>query len=107
MTSPGPSGRADNQRVEVTVHGQVQGVGFRWFVSRTAARLNLVGWVANQPDGSVSVVAEGSDRALDSLVEQVRRGPPGAEVSDVDVRRGPATGRFSGFSIRSWGHSGD
>ena len=46
------------QRLVAIVRGQVQGVGYRWFVQREAARLGLQGWVANQLDGSVEVVAE-------------------------------------------------
>jgi acylphosphatase len=107
MTAPDELSLPDQRRLEVTVRGDVQGVGFRWFVSRAAARMKLVGWVANQPDGSVTIVAEGPERGLDALLELIRRGPPGAEVSDVEARRGPATGRFASFSIRSWGHSGD
>ena len=56
--------RAPPQRLVATVRGMVQGVGFRWFVQREAARLGLDGWVANQVDGSVEVVAEGPDAAL-------------------------------------------
>ena len=94
-------------RVDATVRGVVQGVGYRWFVSRTAARLELTGWVANRPDGSVQVVAEGSDQGLESLLEALRRGPSGADVSEVDVQRSPATGTFSGFQIRASSHTGD
>ena len=37
-----------HKRLDATVHGRVQGVGFRWFVMRRAERLGLVGWVANE-----------------------------------------------------------
>jgi acylphosphatase len=94
-------------RVDATIRGVVQGVGYRWFVSRTAARLDLTGWVANRPDGSVQVVAEGSEHALDSLLEALRRGPSGADVSAVDVQRSSATGAYSGFQIRAASHPGD
>ena len=43
------------QRLVANVRGSVQGVGFRWFVQREAARLGLDGWVANRSDGSVEV----------------------------------------------------
>ncbi len=99
--------RAEDRRQDLTVRGWVQGVGYRWFVSRAAARLDLVGWVANQPDGSVRIVAEGPDVVLDSFLDVVRRGPPGAEVSDVEERRGPAAGHFRSFEIRASGHTGD
>ena len=95
------------QRLVAVVRGQVQGVGFRWFVQREAARLGLDGWVSNQPDRSVEVVAEGPDAALDQLVLQLWEGPLGSSVGAVDVRHEPARGNIVGFTIRSGAHGGD
>ncbi|MGC8634046.1 MAG: acylphosphatase [Candidatus Limnocylindrales bacterium] len=93
--------------VEITVRGYVQGVGFRWYASREAASLGVTGWVANRPDGSVAVVAEGDPSAIDSLIAALREGPPGASVASVDVRDRIATGGFGRFEIRSGSHPGD
>jgi acylphosphatase len=98
---------AERKRLVATVRGQVQGVGFRWFVQREAARFDLEGWVANQPDRTVEVVAEGLDGQLDQLLLQLWEGPPGASVDGVDVRYEPARANLVGFTIRSAGHSGD
>ena len=98
---------AERKRLVATVRGYVQGVGFRWFVQRQAARLELEGWVANQPDRTVEVVAEGLDGQLDELLLQLWEGPLGASVERVDVRYEPARGNLIGFTIRSAGHSGD
>lgn len=95
------------ERLECIVRGTVQGVGFRWFVVRHARRLQLTGWVANQPDGSVCVVAEGPPDALDDLSRALGEGPAGADVRAVDGHRLPATGGFSRFEIRARGHAGD
>jgi acylphosphatase len=100
-------GAGARQRYEATVHGRVQGVGFRWFVRSVAARLNLVGWVANEPSGSVRVVAEGDRAGLEELARLLRQGPPGAQVERVDHDMSGATGVFNSFEIRSGGHSGD
>jgi acylphosphatase len=94
-------------RVQATIRGRVQGVGFRWFVSRTANRLELRGWVANRPDGSVRAVAEGQDQALEAFIAALRHGPPGAVVDAVDVERSEPTGTFRSFEIRSGSHPGD
>jgi acylphosphatase len=94
-------------RLEATVRGRVQGVGFRYFVVRRAMELGLVGWVANAADGSVRCVAEGPAQALDALEAGLRAGPIGAIVDAVDLVRMPGTGRFDRFSIRSGAHSGD
>lgn len=104
MTPPGADGRI---RLEATVRGRVQGVGFRYYVVRRAADLGLYGWVANEPDGSVRCVAEGAGEGIDRLEEILRRGPTGSIVEDVSVVRMPATGLFEGFSVRSGGHRGD
>ena len=81
--------------------GLVQGVGFRWFVHRHAARLRLRGWAQNLPDGRVEVVAEGSDEAIAKLEELLRQGPSHAQVDAMDIAELPpsAVGR-SGFDIR-------
>jgi acylphosphatase len=81
--------------------GLVQGVGFRWFVHRHAARLRLRGWAQNLPDGRVEVVAEGSDETLAELELLLRQGPSQAQVDAVEVTDLPPTavGR-SGFDIR-------
>ncbi len=66
------------------VHGRVQGVGFRWFVWKTAERLGLGGIARNLPDGSVEVVAAGPAPALEELAQALRRGPPLAQVERVE-----------------------
>jgi acylphosphatase len=70
--------------VRYLVQGRVQGVGFRWFVSRTAQRLRLVGWVANLEDGAVEVVAAGDPGRLGEMEDALKRGPPAAQVARVD-----------------------
>jgi acylphosphatase len=94
-------------RLEAVVRGRVQGIGFRYFVLRRASRLGLVGWVANEPDGSLRCVVEGSPRALDELLGILRHGPPGARVDDVETSHGAPTGGFDHFTVRATGHTGD
>jgi acylphosphatase len=66
------------------IRGRVQGVGFRWFVMREAERLKLGGYARNLPDGSVEVVSQGPDTALETLERLLRRGPSAARVDGVD-----------------------
>ena len=106
MTDAQPGGGSVG-RLEATVRGRVQGVGFRYFVVRRALELGLVGWVANTADGSVRCVAEGTPRALDVLEADLRSGPVGAIVDAVDAVRMSGTGRFDRFAVRSGAHSGD
>lgn len=65
------------------VRGRVQGVGFRWYVKEAALRLELRGWVRNEPNGEVLLEAWGPTAALDDLEALVRMGPAGAEVTRV------------------------
>jgi acylphosphatase len=67
------------------VRGRVQGVGFRWFVARTARKLGLTGHARNLPDGSVEVVASGEPAELEHLAQVMAHGPPGAVVAGVEV----------------------
>ena len=98
-------------RLEAFVHGRVQGVGFRYFARREARRLELDGWVANEADGSVRVVADGPREHLETLLEALREGPPAGIVERVVVNWPPVAGdRFmtgTGFTIRSGAHRGD
>ena len=66
------------------IRGRVQGVGFRWFVMREAERLELGGYVTNLPDGSVEVVSQGPETALETLERHLRRGPSHARVDEVE-----------------------
>ena len=100
-------GAPRTQRLEASVRGVVQGVGFRFWVVKRAGALGLTGWVANELDGSVHCVAEGPPKALDELEALLRAGPIGSVVRDVSAVRMPATNTFTGFGVRSAGHRGD
>ena len=93
--------------IEAVVSGDVQGVGFRWFVLRQAAALDVSGWVANEQDGTVRIVAEGPSEEIGLLLAALHEGPPGADVERVSVVERAATGGFDGFSARSGWVSGD
>jgi acylphosphatase len=94
-------------RLDATVRGRVQGVGFRYFVLREAIDLGLRGWVANTLDGSVRCVAEGPRDRLDTLLALLRAGPPAATVEGVSELWMPATGTLGPFGVRSGDHRGD
>src|ERR1700682_3927558 len=66
------------------VRGRVQGVGFRWFVEREAHILGVAGWVRNNADGSVEVLAIGSGDQLLAFRSRRRAGPRAARVDEVE-----------------------
>jgi acylphosphatase len=66
------------------VRGRVQGVGFRWFVEREAHVLAIAGWVRNNSDGSVEVLAMGTREQLNGFRSKLREGPRAARVDHVE-----------------------
>jgi acylphosphatase len=87
-------------RLSAVVFGRVQGVFFRDFTRRQALLLSLTGYVRNLPDGTVEAVAEGTREALKKLLEQIKVGPPGAQVDRVDLRWEEHSGEFEHFEVR-------
>ncbi len=81
MTSTEKTGALAHRYI---VRGRVQGVGFRWFVEREAHILGISGWVRNNSDGSVEVMAQGTREQLLGLRSRLRQGPRAARVDDVE-----------------------
>ncbi|MFA5236437.1 MAG: acylphosphatase [Methanoregula sp.] len=88
-------------RVTAVATGKVQGVGYRHFVELCARQLGLHGAVQNMPDGSVRMIAEGSQAALEEFTRLVwARGQQLIQVDGLQVTPGEATGEFKGFWVR-------
>lgn len=86
--------------VELTVSGTVQDVNFRQWTIQQATQLGVAGWVRNNVDRTVTIVAEGRPDSVESFIEHIKRGPSYGQVTDVDVRDAESHG-FVGFSISS------
>jgi acylphosphatase len=80
------------RRVSVSYSGRVQGVGFRATARSIASAFDVTGWVRNEPDGSVTLEAQGRageiDLLLDAIRERLGQNIRGERVTDV----APATG---------------
>jgi acylphosphatase len=81
------------------VRGRVQGVGFRWFVEREAHMLGIAGWVRNNHDGSVEVLAQGTRDQLSGLHGRLREGPRAARVDAVEGSDATPAHGLSSFRI--------
>jgi acylphosphatase len=81
------------------VRGRVQGVGFRWFVEREAHILGVAGWVRNNADGSVEVLAIGTRDQLLGLRARLRQGPRAARVDQVEESEAKPIPPLTTFSI--------
>ena len=80
----------------VIVQGQVQGVFYRQGAQDTARELGVAGWVRNRDDGSVEMVVEGDDEAVERMVSWAREGTSQSQVTSVDVADTEPQG-LSGF----------
>jgi acylphosphatase len=86
--------------VHITVHGRVQGVGFRHFVQMHAHPLEIAGWTRNRADGTVEIWAEGPRDQLERLTQQVQKGPRHGLVDHLDIAWEQPKNLLSGFHIR-------
>jgi acylphosphatase len=81
------------------VRGRVQGVGFRWFVEREAHILGIAGWVRNNHDGTVEVLAMGTREQLAGMRSRLREGPRAARVDDVEESDAEPVKNLNSFRI--------
>jgi acylphosphatase len=88
----------DKTGFHARIHGRVQGVGFRYTTRNEAKRRRLSGWVRNDPDGSVEVVCEGDADKVASFEKWLHKGPPGAYVTDVEIKKVPYKGTYNDFT---------
>jgi acylphosphatase len=87
------------KRLEAKVFGRVQMVLFRDFTCRNAKRFGLTGYVRNETDGTVKVVAEGEKEALNKLLAKIHKGPLFASVDDLEIEWKDASSAFKDFVI--------
>ena len=81
------------------ISGDVQGVGFRFFAQRAAARHQVVGYVRNLSDGRVEALAEGAPANVESFKHELATGPAFASVEQVEEINVEPTGEYSSFHI--------
>ena len=89
----------ESVRIHALVRGIVQGVGFRYFVLKTARAAGLTGFVKNLRDGSVEILAEGPRGELRRFAEAISEGPRYGLVQDVQLKWAEPTGEFASFEV--------
>lgn len=82
----------------IYVLGRVQGVFYRASAMQTAQKLNISGFVRNEPDGSVYVEAEGEEQAVQQFIKWCKTGSPAAKVTAVEVKDGEIK-TFTDFQV--------
>lgn len=89
--------------VTMKVTGLVQGVGFRWTTQMIAQDLGITGTVKNNPDGSVSIVAQGEELPLEHFIKKIKASPSVAgHVDHVDLNTVSDAEKFTRFSVVYW-----
>ena len=89
---------AARRSIRARVTGVVQGVGFRDWLLRAARGTGIAGWVRNRRDGAVEARFQGARDACDRLADACMRGPPAAEVAQVEILRCPFDATLADFT---------
>ncbi|MBL7141814.1 acylphosphatase [Patescibacteria group bacterium] len=89
-----------DQQVTIKIYGQVQGVSFRYATQRFAKSLGLAGWVCNEFNGSVKILAIGSEDDIKKLIDWCAHGPSWARVDNVEVEKQQIKESLKRFEIK-------
>lgn len=87
------------RRVHILVSGMVQGVFFRHSARQLAEKLGLVGWIRNNPDGTVEALAQGEKKSLEEFIAWCKKGPSASQVEKVDIEWDDKQGDHNDFEI--------
>lgn len=99
MSAESGSQGSEPVRRGYTVHGRVQGVGFRWWTQRQAKRAGIYGTVRNLADGTVEVMVAGSGDAIEAFEIALQKGPPLSVVERIEAVSCKLPARVTEFSI--------
>ncbi len=94
------TGTGESVRARILVSGHVQGVGYRAFTCRMAASRGLTGHVENLDSGEVAVDVEGNRGGLEEFLSDLKKGPVGSRVTQVQVEWSRPLGRYQDFTIK-------
>jgi len=85
---------------KIIVYGHVQGVFYRSSTKEVADTLHITGWVQNNSDGTVEILASGTEETLTELIKWCYNGPPMAQVKSINKTPQPQTIQYETFEIR-------
>ncbi len=86
-------------RYHIVIHGDVQGVGFRYYTQKNAFACGVKGWVRNKLDGSVEIDAEGSETNIAFFLGALKRGSRYSSVGSTDIRKTDELMNYRTFDI--------
>ena len=70
----------------LVISGKVQGVGFRYWLQRTATQKNIFGWVKNKISGNVEALIVGNEKEVNNMIKLCEKGPLSSNVNRVEVK---------------------
>jgi acylphosphatase len=85
---------------EITISGRVQGVGFRYFVQQKANEFGISGWVKNNVDGSLLIMAQADEPTLNTFIDFLYIGPTRARVDRILKYKMDTLSDFDNFSVK-------
>ena len=88
------------KRVTVRYDGRVQGIGFRFTAMQIAEGFPVTGYVQNMPDGSVKMVAEGTEKDLLQIIRRIKESHLGRYITGERFAWSDALQEFSSFTVR-------
>jgi acylphosphatase len=87
-------------QLRIIVSGKVQGVGYRYFSQMKAVQYGVKGWAKNLPDGSVEIIALGSNDQLEPFIEDLRKGNPFSKINNMEITEMDQMDPFQSFTIK-------
>jgi len=87
------------KELQIELFGRVQGIGFRYTIRQYAQQNNLNGYVANQDDGSVKALVQGTKEQLDKFIEWIKKSPGFSRVIDMKYEINKAEKKYEDFTI--------
>lgn len=85
--------------IQGTVSGEVQGVGFRYFIKRHATNANVIGYAKNLPNKSVEFLLQGEKNNVNEVLEEIKAGPSFSKVENVDIIERSAVNTIYQFEV--------
>ena len=88
------------KNIELIVKGMVQGVFYREGACKRARELDLKGYVKNERDGSVRIIASGDEERLKRFIQWCKKGSETSDVRRVIVTEHKEEEKFADFTIK-------
>ena len=87
------------KELKIELSGRVQGISFRAITKKFADKIGLKGYVSNRDDGSVSIVAQGSEEQLKELTDWIKSNPGASKINNIKLQEQDAEKEYSDFQV--------